>query len=751
MSLNTSQLRRWMAIAGLVLAAIVAGFYVYAARRAEQAAKHAVKQIPQKLGLDIQQSAQGFSISKSEQGRTLFTARASKAVQFKTDGRAELHDVAITFYGKDSSRFDQISGADFAYDRRSGDITASGPVLIDLEANPEGTKSADQAAPKELKNPVHIRASGLVFNEKSGNAYTHEKVEFNIATASGWAHGARYDAHSQQLVLENEVRVTTVGKGASTLTASRGIVMHDPPRVILSNVHMVRNGQVLDTDQATAYLNERSEIEKLVADGNVRVAAKGTSQLNLRAGRAEVSLTGPNALLRRAIFSGDVQAESSGAQNMQGSAGRIVLDFTGKSLLTKARAEENVHFTQKPAAGAPANAQQVSIASNAVDFVVENGRHLARAETAGQGDITLSPSNATPSGTSTRVTAGKFTAQFDDHNRLASLHGAPEASIVSSSSGQPDRVSTSQTLDVTFHPQGGMEKLLQDGAVHYRDGAREAFADHGRYTPADSMLELRGHPRIQQEGITTTADVLRFNRSSGEAWADGNVKSTYNQLRAQPDGALLASADPIHVTARNMHARRDSSTATYSGEARLWQGANAVQAPSLSFDRNRRHVSGESSGETLVSTFLVATASNGKITPITLTSQRLTYTDSERRVHFEGRVSMKTAEATVSCDQLDTYLALSGQVQAPGPGRIERATAQGHVTVQQPGREAKGDRLAYTASNDRFVMTGGPPSIFDAERGEVTGDSLTFYRLGGTVQVEGAGASPAVTKVRVAR
>jgi lipopolysaccharide export system protein LptA len=740
-----------MVVTGLVLAAIVTGFYVYAARRAERVAKQAVKEIPKKLGLDIQQSAQGFSISKSEQGRTLFTARASKAVQFKADGRAELHDVAITFYGRDSSRFDQISGADFAYDRRTGDITASGPVLIDLEANPEGAKNADQVPPKELNNPVHIRASGLVFNEKSGNAYTHEKVEFNIATASGWAHGARYDAHSQQLVLENEVRVTTLGKGAFSLTASRGVVLHNPSRVILSNVHMVRSGEVLEADQATAYLNQRSEIEKLVADGNVRVAAKGLNQVNLQAGRAEVTVTGPKAWLRQAVFTGDVQAESSGAQNMQGSAGRIVLDFIGQGLLAKARAEENVHFTQKPAAGAPANAQQVTIASSAVDFVVENGRHLVRAETAREGEIVLSPSNAALSGASTRVTAGKFTAQFDEHNRLQSVHGAPEASIVNSTSGQPDRVSTSQTLNVTFHTQGGMEKLLQDGAVHYRDGAREAFSDHGRYTPADSMLELYGHPRIQQEGITTTADILRFNRASGEAWADGNVKSTYNQLKAQPDGALLASADPIHVTARNMHARRDSSTATYTGDARLWQGANAVQAPTLSFDRNRRHVSGESSGETLVSTYLVATASDGKITPIAVTSQRLTYTDAERRVHFEGGVSMKTTEATVSCDQLDTYLATSGQLRAPGPGRIEKAAAQGHVTVQQPGREAKGDRLAYTASDDKFVMTGGPPSIFDAEHGEVTGGSLTFRRLGGTVQVEGAGASPAVTKVRVAR
>jgi len=29
--------------------------------------------------------------------------------------------------------------------------------------------------------------------------------------------------------------------------------------------------------------------------------------------------------------------------------------------------------------------------------------------------------------------------------------------------------------------------------------------------------------------------------------------------------------------------------------------------------------------------------------------------------------------------------------------------------------------LVYTAADDKFVLTGGPPSIFDAERGKITG------------------------------
>ena len=54
--------------------------------------------------------------------------------------------------------------------------------------------------------------------------------------------------------------------------------------------------------------------------------------------------------------------------------------------------------------------------------------------------------------------------------------------------------------------------------------------------------------------MTVTADSIRLLRRSGEAFAQGNVKTTYSELKLQPNGALLATADPIHVTAQAMNA-----------------------------------------------------------------------------------------------------------------------------------------------------------------------------------------------------
>ena len=77
--------------------------------------------------------------------------------------------------------------------------------------------------------------------------------------------------------------------------------------------------------------------------------------------------------------------------------------------------------------------------------------------------------------------------------------------------------------------------------------------------------------------------------------------------------------------------------------------------------------------------------------------------------------------------------------------------AEGNVSIQQRARRASGDRLTYTTAEDKFVLTGGTPSIFDAEHGKIRGDSLTFFRRDDRVLVEGKDNSPTVTQTRVAR
>jgi lipopolysaccharide export system protein LptA len=861
MSVRVSRLRVWFALGAVLMVATVAGMYFYA----QYSLRKMVLAVPAKLGVEIQQTAEGFSISKSTDGRTQFTVSASKAVQFKEGGRSDLHNVKIVIYGKDASRFDRITGDEFEYDPGSGNVKGKGRVLIDLQTNPEGIRHPDQSPPAQIKTPLHLETDDLVFNKNTGDASATGKVIFQTPQASGSAVGMQYVAKTGTMNLLSAVELTVNRAQPVHLEANHGVITKQPHQVFLTTVHMTRERQEAWSEQATFFLREDNTVERVLAEGNVKTevrgqaasksktsglktasmttsnlgtssletpslgtpsvgtsGANGTSVTRERSDRAELFLTGTRNLLTMAILTGNVQMhsekiEDEGAQG-QGSetkasepadaaAGRVTLYFSGEQVLRTIHAEDGVRLTQKnsrsgslmatsaarPTATTPSrvkggsagqeHGQDIEMTAPVMDFLVKDGRLLENAETSGPPQIVITQPG---SNQKTVVTAGKFTAKFTEKNRLSTLHGEPNAKIVSSlinpskneansgmatNSGSSaassdrtssDRISTSRLLDVAFLPEGSVQSITQTGEFTYVDGTQKAWAQRGEYTTADEMVVLTGSPRVVDGGMTTTAKTVRMNRATGDAAAEGNVKSTYNDLKPQPDGALLASADPIHVTSRSMTAHRASSIAVYTGDARLWQDANIVEAPTLEFDRDHRSLFayGDPKGTVSqpVSTVLVQVDKAGNATPVRVTSERMKYTDSERKAFFDGGVTARQTDATMTGEQMTVFLLprsqTTGNTNSATPGQIDRIITEKQVVIVQPTRHAQGERLVYTSADDRYVLTGEPdhpPSIFDAEQGKTTGDSLTFYRRDDRVLVEGREKSPAVTRTQVAR
>ncbi len=825
MPLHIYRLRRWLAVIAVLFIAVIAGTYFYARLRL----RNVLNEIPNKIGIDIKQTANGFQFSKSDGKRTLFTVQAGKLKQFKLDGSAELHNVSIVLYGRDSSRFDQIYGDDFSYDKKTGTVTGHGEVQIDLEANPAGATGPDQGTPKELKNPIHLKTKDLVFNQESGDATTDARVDFRTPQASGWAVGVQYSGKTNTLTLVSQIHMTMGGQKAESLFATHAKITHEPHEVLLDHPRLENVTGTVEAEQATLFLGPDNEVQRVLAAGNVTAQSAGedADAMRARADEAEMLLTGKQNLLRAATLTGNVHVERIGAQPMQGDAGRAVMDFLGQNQLQKVHAMDGVRLTQHGGsiAAPPTNSstssstpQDFELTAPVVDFFVADGNRLDHAETSGAAKITISPAqnpstltaknSAEASAQHTVITAGRFDAKFaetpDGSSRISSIHGAPDAKIVNLAPGLPARVSTSQTLDAQFLPQGGIDSIIQQGTVAYDDGQpptkrTQAWAEKALYTPADRILVLTGNPRVSEGSMVTTARTIRINRVTDDAFADGNVKSTYSELTEQPNGALLASASPIHVTAATMTAHNSPAIALYQGNARLWQDANIVEAPSIQFDRDRRFLVAQGTPAQPVSTVLVqarllqpdstqpgklqAETSTGKplpgrsqagsnhkpkakseeksgdTGPVAITSARLTYADAERKAHYDGGVIAKGTNFSATSTTMDAYLLPrsqpSGNQALAGPvskaGQLDHLVAQGNVVVIQPTRRAEGQTLIYTASDDKFVLTGGPPSIFDAERGKITGVSLTFFRADDRVLVEGKESTPVVTQTRVAK
>jgi len=781
----------------VLVAAVTLSYWIARAR-----IKPVLHSVPQQLGFDIQQTSDGFSLSKSEGGRTIYTIRASRAVQFKRGGHANLRNVHIVIYGRNHDRYDQIYGEQFIYDPESGDIHALGEVHIDLEGNAEGPLKPDQAAPEELKNPLHLVTRALTFNQKTGTANTDEAVDFQTEQAIGSAKGAYYDSKQNELLLKSDVHIVTRGAHPAVITGASGSIQKQPRQAILLNLKIEQPDKTLTADKGTLLFAADNTVQHAVAEGNVHIEDRGPSVIDIYGPRGDL-LMGAKNTIQQAIVSGGARLETHGNSLVHGSADTFIVDFADKNQPSLLHMVKNARLSQDPQpgksaassgatpnaghAGSPgASGQPMEIAADQLDFQLENGNEIKTGDTVGKAAITILPAPAAArtakgrqtntSNSTTVATAGKFHATFAD-NHLQTLRGWPNSRIVSATPGEPDKTSTADQLDVAFAPDGGVQKLIQTGNFAYHEplpnpntGGRAAFADVATYTPDDEVLVLTGSPRIVDGGMTTTAVHVRMNRQTGEGFADDDVKTTYSELKSQPDGALLATDDPVHVTAQHMTAFKQPGVAHYTGNVRLWQTANVVRAPKIDFDNEKRAVFAESDKSQTVSSLFVQRSQDGKLTPIDVTADKLTYVDEQRLARYTGNVFAKTTTGTVNAEQVDVYLkqadpdsknsTASSKAASPRgpslpgsdtPSQIDHMIATGRVVVTEPNRRAVGDRLVYTADDAKYLLTGKSPSIFDAEHGTVWGDSLTFYSRDDRVLVESKRSSPTITRARTTK
>jgi lipopolysaccharide export system protein LptA len=167
------------------------------------------------------------------------------------------------------------------------------------------------------------------------------------------------------------------------------------------------------------------------------------------------------------------------------------------------------------------------------------------------------------------------------------------------------------------------------------------------------------------------------------------------------------------------------------------------------FNRDHRSLQADASPQTKVKCAFVQIDKTGKLVPVEVTADHLSYVDADRRADFSGNVHVRSQETTIHADTAQVFLA--PRSDRPG-SQLDHMVAHGGIQIEQPGRTATGNQLLYTAQDDKMVLTasqGNRPVIHDAQRGQITGDSLTFYRHDDKVAVDGQESSPTVTQTRI--
>ena len=283
-----------------------------------------------------------------------------------------------------------------------------------------------------------------------------------------------------------------------------------------------------------------------------------------------------------------------------------------------------------------------------------------------------------------------------------------------------------------------------------------------KYDGAAERLTLTGRVQVNDAGSVLWADRVVVNQVSGDATADGAVKVSYEQT----DGA-----EPVHVLAGRAELKHDAGQAYFYASggklARMWQGGTQVEAPVLQLEQKTKRLVAKGDGQGssgAVHAVLVSAESKpgtgdnaaksgaaGKKTRVVrVVSREMVYLDEARRVELSGGVKVESADGVMRGRLAMVYLKSSESAKNVGvagafpAGSVERIVATGEIEIEQPGRQASGEQVVYTAGDGMFVMTGTaavPPKVVDEVRGVVSGSTLRFHAGDESVLISNDGSS----------
>jgi lipopolysaccharide export system protein LptA len=787
------------------------------------------RDLPQRLGIEIQQEGNGVTYTQAHGGHTLFKIHASKVVQYK-QGTAMLHDVKIELYGQDGSRVDRIEGSEFLYDQKTGIAVAAGLVEITLmrpgeapaiapkvaagQAVGEKLKGAPVAAVAETaaRGEIHVKTSGLTFDQKSGVATTSQHVDFSMVQGTGSSLGATYDSQQGLLVLDRSVElITRRGTDSVQIHAQHAEFERDSQ---ICRLHAAaasyRDGDAASGDAKVLFRKDGSAVRLDAMNGFTLTTATG-SHLMASTGHLEFD---EHNQPRHGHLEGGVTMDSTSdvagrRRQVHSTAPTAELEFNAHGQLHYAHMGKSVVMDSEELSeqsGQPLRLNRHWRSPYAdVEFRSSGHGQIEPVTIIGNGGVVVTGESQRGKGAvvPSRLSADQVKGEFGPGTVLTAIHGVGHASVEETTEQGARQTTNGDRLEAHFQaaagtgtkPGPGGEAQIQSAAVEGHvvltqipaakpgtppPAQLRATADRADYEGQGEWLHLSGFPRVEDGALQLTANKVDVSRSTGDAFAHGNVKASWmdsgspgNRGQGRPGGGAsgpgtvaLGGQGPAHVVAAEAQLRHAvggaTGEATFSGQARLWQQGNSVTAPVIILDRERQTlVARTTDAAEPVKAVLVSSPGSvpdketgkehGKgnhSSVIRLRGGDLRYSDIERKAVMHGgvlgTVVAETGTATSVSREVEVTLVPEGKAanKDSGQSQVDHMTARGHVTLTSEGRRGTGEQLVYTSATGEYVLTGtatAPPKIFDPARGTVSGEAVVFNGRDDSVRVKGGG------------
>lgn len=730
--------------------------------------------LPQALPKNVDQQLSGYSFTRSEEGRRIFTVHAARTMSFTHGGSTVLQDVYVEVFGPTSNRHDVLRTEQCDYDTGTGELFAGGKVEIEL--NDLGKVLPDAGlSSRHRQDPVYLETSKVYFKQKGTLAVTDQPVMFRTERGSGRARGMTYDTRTGSLDLQNDVVLNLPPHSgprpepAATLTASRMSFDKEKQKANLwGPIEISQASRHVSAGRGTIILEGRNRVKQALFEDGVRGIGKTeTRSMDIGAHTVRADFDPRSGQLRSLHAAGNVQGEVRHHGRVSRLASQqFEMAFSGvHPEPLNGNASGNVQLSIESLPGIPPisgpatkgsslGAADQTLTAAQVQFTFRPKQQtLQKAQTVGVGHLLLVPADHKTG--NREIFADPLVMDFDTRSRLETLQGLSQTKIIFQPSKQtppksPPQESSSDRLKATFDPATeALGEVAQSGNFQFSEGDRKGRADQGLYESRTQILTLTGRPQVLDPDTRVRADRIVVDLAKDSAEGLGHVQSTHLDITSQAPGH--GKGIPTNVVADRMLALRESQFVHYEGHVRSWHGQDVVESPALDVYKKERRVTSVSK---VLTSFIQSApadpksgaasgASRKEPHPVTISADRLDFSDDGRKGSYLGNVVLQTEETTLRADRLDVYFTAGASAES---SEIDRAVAAGHVSVTQPTRHATSERGEYFATQGKILMTGGPPAVNDAVQGYTTGRSLTLFLHDDTIFVDGGEKSPTLSK-----
>ena len=543
MRLTIERLRTLVLAAGALLVVALVVFLV----RAHWKSRFLLREIPKRLGVDIQQESNEVLIERNIGEHSQFKIRASKVVQMK-QGTAVLHDVQIELFGEDGKRVDRITGGEFEYDQKNGKVIAAGPVEITLEHPGEAVVGAPKSGPGRGASPgnsplqsaaatashgeIHVKTSALTFDQKSGMATTAARVEFAVTQGKGSSMGATLDSDNGRLVLDRAVELSVKrGDENVLLHAQHAEFERDS---MLCRMHAasasVRGGEASAGDANVLFRDDGSAMRLDASNG---FSMKTATAAHVAAPRGWMEFDEHNQPRRGRLEGGATLDSSGNGRQMSGSAPSADLVFASQGSLQHAHLERGVTMHSEETTSVREDTRTVSRDWRSLvadlDFRPPQGagdRQVELSALHGTGGVVITGSSRTGQGPAipSRMAADEVTASFGAGQVMTGALGTGRAVLDQITSSGTRQTTSGDRIEVNFTPSSGKQT-----------------------SPGKASEAAKSHPGPAGEsgGAGNTSGALAQIES---ATVDGNVVLVEEPKRG-PDSPDSEVRPPLRATA----------------------------------------------------------------------------------------------------------------------------------------------------------------------------------------------------------